>query len=453
MTRGSLRLRLLVAWAILIGLTLLFAAISLRTLYERGITRRTVSDLTFDIQELKERLRIGKNDKIWLRHFPTDPQFHIPFGGRYWQIFSGTDPVLSSRSLQGTVFRPNFDLKRAHGIVKRDLDGPRQQKILALMRAVNVPDGARGTRMFVIVAGVNKTEIEEDTDEFTYDILQGLVGIALLLMLAGWVHVSIGLSPLGKLKTVLAQVRAGKQKRIKDRFPDEVMPLIDETNSLLDEQDAAIEEARLRAGNLAHGLKTPLAILAAESRSLRKSGAGKSADQIDTQVEILRRHVERELALVKARGQSRTLRNRLNACNALRELCDALQQLPESDTLHWRLDLPEAAYVDVDRIDFNNIMGNLLDNARKWAKSKLSVQVREVPGSLMVIVEDDGPGIPANQIVRLLKPGERDAPDVAGTGLGLAIVKDLVDIYKGRLGFSNSSLGGARIEVLLPVRA
>jgi len=451
--RGSLRLRLLVAWALLIALTLIFSAASLRTLYERGITRRSISDLTFDIDELKERLRITKSGKVRLHRFPTDPQFHIPFGGRYWQIFSKTAPVLSSRSLQGY----RFDIPPAKmpgvGSVRLDLMGPRQQNILALKRVVQIEGAKNITRKFTLVAGIDKIEIKEDTDEFTTDITHGLIGIALLLMLAGWMHVSVGLSPLSKLKSVLAAVRAGTKNRIDEKFPDEVVPLIKETNSLLDEQDTALDAARLRAGNLAHGLKTPLSILAAESRSLRKLGAINSANQIDVQVENLRRHVERELALFKARGISKMRPNRLDACDALRSLCGALQKLPESEVLSWQMDLPDTAFVDVDRIDFNNIMGNLLDNARKWANATLTVQLQQFSDNLVIIVEDDGKGIPDDQIARLLKPSERGAPDVAGTGLGLAIVKDLVDVYKGDLGFSTSELGGARVWVRLPVGA
>ncbi len=451
MTLGSLRWRLLAAWAIVIAITLVLSGYSLRTLYERGITRSTLSDLTFDIKELKDRLRISKTGEVDLRSFPTDPQFHFPNGGRYWQIFSGARPVLSSFSLRRNVFHLVNNPEPDDGLVEMELEGPMNQNILALARAVRVKVDDNKIQSFVIVAGLDKREIQEDTDEFTDDIIQGSIGIALLFMFAGWVQVTIGLAPLLKLKSVLAEVRAGHKSRIDEKFPVEVLPLIRETNLLLDEQDAALEAARLRAGNLAHGFITPLAILATESRSLHTSGAPGSAKRIDEQIENLRLHVELELALYKARGISSVRPNRLNACEELRTICHALQKLPESQNLSWQLALPVTAYVDVDRIDFNNIMGNLLDNARKWAVANLAVSIKQLTSSLKIVVEDDGPGLPKDQVDRLLKPGERAAPNVAGTGLGLAIVKDLVEVYGGSLGFATSGLGGAMVWVELPV--
>jgi signal transduction histidine kinase len=230
------------------------------------------------------------------------------------------------------------------------------------------------------------------------------------------------------------------------------MPLVAETNALLAAQDDAIDVARTRASNLAHGLKTPLAVMATHSRRLRRSGDTDLAGDIDKQLEMMRRHVERELARTRERSTGSARYRRIDAATVINEVANALQQLPKSETIDWEIAVAPALMLAVERADFVDIIGNLLDNAQKWANHRIEINGRAIDGMAVFSVEDDGAGVPEDQFQRILQRGERADTSVPGTGLGLAIVNDLVILYGGRLELARSRLGGLNASVAIPLK-
>ncbi len=451
MTYGSLRLRLLIAWAIFIAVTLQVAGVGLRVLFERSITRRTQNELEADLRQLRRGMNVSPGGDIKMAREPTDPQFDIVFGGRYWQIDEGGKTLLRSRSLGGSILPVPAQLPSGDGPETLKIIGPEDQKLFAVVRNHPLSAQEPGTqRILKIVTAVDAAEIDEDTNKFTADLFSSLTGLALLLLLGAFAHVTIGLRPLEELRAKVAGVRTGKANLVDGSYPDEVMPLVDETNALLLAQEKELQSARARAGDLAHGLNTPLAIMAAKARTLRRVGQVDIADEIDRQIESMRRHVDRELARARARGARRAGQAPIDVGVLLRDLVNAIGSLARGDELQWSIDAAPDLEIPVDADDFNNMMGNLLENAQKWGRSVVQVSARRTAAGVEIDIDDDGPGVPGDMIDRVILRGERADTSVSGSGLGLAIVNDLVELYRGSLKLSRSSLGGLKAQLFLP---
>ncbi|MGL4397326.1 MAG: sensor histidine kinase, partial [Hyphomicrobium sp.] len=246
----SLRLRLLIVWAIFIALTLQVAGIGLRILFERSISRRTQTELEADLRQLRRGMEIVDGE-ITIAREPTDPQFDIVYGGRYWQIDEAGKTILRSRSLEAASLKVPDPTKVAVPDTTW-LVGPQRERLFAVVRAHKVDATEQSPeRDLIIATALDAAEIGEDTDKFSSELFKSLSVLALLLMLGAWAHVTVGLKPLKSLSEKLAAVRAGRTPRLDGKFPDEVMPLVAETNDLLAAQESALQKARARAGDLA----------------------------------------------------------------------------------------------------------------------------------------------------------------------------------------------------------
>ena len=450
MNPASLRFRLLLAWAIFIALLLQVAGLGLRVLYERGITRRTQSELAADLRQIKRGMAIAPDGTVSIVRQPTDPQFEIELGGRYWQVTEDGRVLARSHSLQNTVLAfPKAVAGNPNG--QSWLLGPKQEHLFAVVEDMAVKPAAGGTdRKLTITTAVDASEIREDTDKFSSELFTSLLALSGLLFTGAWIHVAIGLRPLQRLRDSVGAVRKGETRLIEGSFPEEVMPLISETNELLEAQRSALKVARERAADLAHGLKTPLAVMAAKSRQIRSNGESAIADDVDGQIEVMRRHVERELARARARGADPSSYVQVNVAPLVDELVSAIQGLPRGQTLDWDCTIPQRLPAAVDADDFNNMIGNLLENAEKWARSRIAIVAARTPSGVSIVIDDDGPGIAEADMARVLRRGERADTSVSGSGLGLAIVSDLVEAYKGRLDLSRSGFGGLKAALFLP---
>ena len=452
MTTRSLRFRLIIAWAVFIILSLQVMGVGLRLMFERAITRRTMAELEADVRQLVKGTEIGPDGKLIVRREPTDPQFDIVKGGRYWQVQTSDGQIARSRSLQD--FTLHVSAPPGSGEASQTwLIGPAHEALYAAMRRVTkqvTPSGAAAIDV-VHLAAVDAAEIGEETNKFASDLFFSIAGLTLLFIAGAWAHVMVGLRPLERLRSSVAAVRTGEARHVDGEFPDEITPLVAETNALLDAQQTAVQKARTRASDLAHGLKTPLAVIGAKSRQLRREGQEGIAVELDRQVDSMRRHVERELARARARGASAASLARIDVTELLDAIVAAVRSLPRGERLDWQLDWPIPLDVRVDPDDFNNMIGNLVDNAHKWASDVVRISARQIGDRVSILVEDNGPGVAESDIQRVLRRGERADMSVQGSGLGLAIVSDLVELYGGELALSRSALGGLAADLRLPV--
>lgn len=275
-----------------------------------------------------------------------------------------------------------------------------------------------------------------------------IVGVA--LMVSGVLGLRWGLLPFRLLRDRLMALRTGQDCRIEGIYPAEVQPLIDDLNVLLDDREKAVKRAVATAGDLAHGLKTPLALLAQEADRLGAGGNAEVAESISQQVDRMTRQVNYHLARARAAasGASGTAKCPVAVCAGA--LVRTLLKLYEGRALQISSSLEPDISARVQREDLDEMLGNLLDNACKWAASRIVLQASRTVDGVVVTLDDDGPGLPFGQRTVVLERGVRLDEAAPGSGLGLAIVRDLAELYGGSIALEDSPLGGLRARLLLP---
>ncbi len=273
--------------------------------------------------------------------------------------------------------------------------------------------------------------------------------IALLVMSAGAMIVSSALAPFRRLRSRLIEVRDGHSQTIKGSYPNEIQPLIDDLNGLLEQRERAVRKAQAKAGDLAHGLKTPLAIMAQEAERAQREGQAQSADILLQQIERMRRQIDYHLAQARASAGT-TNAARSSVLDHANGLVRTLNRLYADRGLSFHIDASEEHLVRVQPEDLDELLGNLLDNACKWAQRQVRLSSRLENNQILISIEDDSAGISPSLRERVLQRGIRIDETTPGSGLGLAIVRELVELYGGSISLGDSAMGGLQVNVLLP---
>lgn len=271
-----------------------------------------------------------------------------------------------------------------------------------------------------------------------------------LAMLFGFLEIRRGLSPITEVRDRLAAVHQGVDARVGGRYPSEVQPLVDEINALLEERERRVARALASTGDLAHGLKTPLAVLAHEAQQVRAAGVEAPAATIDQQVDRMRRQIDVHLAHARSGAGSASLAARASIAASAEGLVRTLQRLHADRGLRFAIEVPGAHTFRGQREDLDEMLGNLLDNACKWARTTVTLTSSKEGDGVVIMVDDDGPGIEASMRDAVLQRGIRADEAAPGSGLGLAIVRDLVEIYGGSILLETSPMEGTRARLKLP---
>ncbi len=448
MNSGSLRLRLLAASAVSILLALFLSGLALIKLFETQVQARVERELGNHLLQLAGALETAADGKLYLARQLADPRFQQPLSGLYWQIAWDEQEPLRSRSLWDEslpVPPPGGD--GASRTLR--IQGPDATPLIALERVVSVlkQDKAYDVRL---VVGTDASEVSEPVASFTRWLMVSLSALAAFLAVAAWAQVKVGLRPLEALRAGLGQIRQGELTRLTGSYPVEIAPLVEEFNGVLDVQEKSLARARARAADLAHGLKTPLTVLSAVARELRSKGRSKAARDISEQAETMHVVIERELSrarLGQGRGAARVI-----LAPEVKRLAASLRRLPPGEKLKWEVAIPAGVAVRIEKVDLVELLGNILDNARKWARGMVRISASESAGGLSLAVEDDGPGVDAADAARIMERGFSLDTNAQGTGLGLAIVKDIAELYRLPLEFARSPLGGLAVKITFPAR-
>jgi signal transduction histidine kinase len=274
-----------------------------------------------------------------------------------------------------------------------------------------------------------------------------LCALALGCMVLGIVQVERGMASLKRLRSRLALVRQGQNARITGKYPSEVQPLVDELNALLEHRDRAVSRAQARAGDLAHGLKTPLAILSQEAGRAKGS---ELADSVERQVDRMRRQIDYHLAQARAAASGAGSGARCGVAASVEPLIRTVSALYAERHLAFSVLVDARHEVRVEREDLDEMLGNLLDNACKWAASRVTVRSTLSSSTIDISVEDDGPGIESAMREAVLRRGVRADEAAPGSGLGLAIVRDLAELHEGRIALDAAPGGGLSARLTLP---
>jgi signal transduction histidine kinase len=274
--------------------------------------------------------------------------------------------------------------------------------------------------------------------------------IAVVAMGAGIVAVQRGMSPIRSLRARLAAVRDGREKRIDGKYPNEVQPLVEDLNALLEHREELVRRAVAKAGDLAHGLKTPLAILEQEAEALEKAGDSERARAIRAPLDRMRRQVEYQLAHARAAASGAAPGATCSVAICVEGLVRALRRLHADRGVSIASPIPPDHGFRGETEDLHEMLGNLLDNACKWSNGKVTIRSERTADRLVILVDDDGPGLDPSLRDRVLQRGVRADEAAPGTGLGLAIVRELADLYGGSISLESSPLGGLRARLDLP---
>jgi signal transduction histidine kinase len=438
-TQNSIRLRLLLAAGLMILLALAASALSIMLIFQRHLEKRVELELDKHFTQLIANIGEEADGSLSLSQQLADPRFELPLSGLYWQIDLKGEPVAKSRSLWDQrliVPTPPTEIEQDH---IHELPGPDGKTLYALERAVYLKQ--RGNeQLYVVTVGLGRDEISGTVLSMTRDIVPALLILGAVLLLATWLQVTLGLRPLTTVMKAIHGIRAGTENRMRDDVPDEVQPLVSELNALLAANDERNRQARQRAADLAHGLRTPLTILGSVSRTVEENGLPNEAQKIRIQTEHMRQQVERELA--KALSSTEETPLWLPVEENMRRLVNVVA-MDGPASFKWDIDLPRGLEVKMTRNDFNEIFGNLLENAQKWGDAIARVKSDE----RCISVEDNGPGVSPENLGRLTERGYSTREGTAPGGLGLAIVQQLADKNNIVLSFSASEIGGLAAQL------
>ena len=292
--------------------------------------------------------------------------------------------------------------------------------------------------------------IHGQTRYMTNSGLKTAMVLSILLIMAGAWQFRAGLLPFNRLRQQLLSLRDGSRLRIEGTYPAEVQPLVNDLNSLLEHRERIVTRALAKAGDLAHGLKTPLAVLHQEADRAEAARQFETASTISAQVERMRRQIDYHLAQARATAPGNAPSAPCPLLPSVQGLTRTLLRIYNDRGVAIDLDVSPDHSIRGQREDLEEMLGNLLDNACKWARSRVKVQSIQENGGVLITVDDDGPGLPSSMRNQVLQRGMRADESAPGSGLGLAIVRDLAELYNGTIALGDSPMGGLRASLRLP---
>ncbi len=444
MNRYSLRLRLLIGAAVAVFLALLIAWQAMSLLFERHIERRTRADLEREALQLVANISAAQGPDHVVQG-PTDARFEKPGSGLYWQVQIG-ERAFRSRSLWDQSLDNPSDAPEASWRFHRK-PGRFEREIYAVERRVRADASLPAA---IIQVAQDAAPLHEAREEFGRELALFLTLLWLVLAAAAWLQVSLGLRPLGGLQAAVLQLKRRPGERLDGRYPSEIGPLVDAINELAEARESDVRRARQRAADLAHGLKTPLAALQAQSRLLG-AGGSMSTDGLDTAIASASAAVETELARARAAASRHAT---YSALSAPAEIGRGLIAVLERTEKGMRIDIANEVDPDfripVDSETLTEILGALLENAVKFARREVRLRGGIEGERAMVGIDDDGPGLSVEAAERALARGVRLDERSAGHGLGLAIAGDLIEATGGEIDFGRAEAGGLAVAISWP---
>jgi signal transduction histidine kinase len=452
---ASLSRRLLTAAGGFIAVALIIATVLIGFVLHRFIQGQIDQRLDTQIVFLSSMLRVDGGGRITLAGNADGPPFERARRGWYWQV-TGPNNTLRSTSLDGADL-DNFVAKdrveRPPPPPKKDRDerkdrpwpadgiGPEDEHLHYRITSVKV--GAIDVR---VVASSPRGAVLGPLREAVTTLGISLALLGLTLVLAMLLQVRLGLRPLERLREALTDIRAGRSERVPSRQPQEIRPMVDELNALLDQNAVNLERARRHVANLAHGLKTPLATLAVAT------SADSPRDPIMLQglVTQMERRIRHHLGRARMAALTGPARAQTQIAPRLQDLGDVLGKIHADRSIAFSKEMPTNLTVACEPQDFDEMAGNLLDNAFMWARSSVVVSASNNNAMVHILFDDDGPGLARAQREEVLRPGNRLDESSPGFGFGLSIVSELAELYGGSIALGEAPLGGLRVILELP---
>ena len=451
MRANSLAVRLFVsatAWAVIILVT---TGVVLSSLYRQTVERAFDRRLGVYLRTIVADIAAPEEPGGKFPQSLGEPLFELPLSGWYWQVTRldpGKHDARSSRSLwdgglphledRGVPANPD-------GSREGYVPGPEDQRLRLVERNIDLGDEGH---YLVAVAG-DAAEITEETRGFDQALVITFSILAMVLLITTMFQVRFGLAPLKRITGSLAAIRAGTAERLAEDFPDEIAPLARETNALIEANKEIVERARTHVGNLAHALKTPISVMVNEAAT---RGGDSFAEKVREQANIMRDQVARHLERARLAARLTVVSSITDVAPVVTALARTMEKIHHDRGIAIEVDADADARFRGERPDLEEMIGNLVDNACKWATSRVAVEVvREKSGQVLrIAVDDDGRGLSRSEREQVSHRGQRLDESKPGSGLGLSIVVELAHLYGGKLELGAAPIGGLRAELTLP---
>lgn len=453
MRANSLAFRLFLSATVWTVVILFVTGLLLSSFYRQSTERAFDRRLTVYLKTLVADVASPEEGADKFPQSLGEPLFELPLSGWYWQVIRLSTPkpdVKASRSLWDGGL-PHLEDRNiaatADGTRRAYVLGPEDQRLRLLERTIDLGDEGR---YLVAVAG-DASEIDEEIWAFDRALAVTFGALALVLLLTTLFQVRFGLAPLKRISESLIAIRSGKSERLAGKFPVEIAPLARETNALIEANKEIVERARTHVGNLAHALKTPLSVMINEAAT---RGDDPLAAKVREQVEIMRDQVTRHLERARMAARITVVGTMTDVQPVVTALARTMEKLHRDRQVAIDLQGLTPVRFRGERQDLEEMVGNLVDNACKWARARVAVEVATSPppdsSAFSIVVDDDGPGLSPAERDQVARRGQRLDESKPGSGLGLSIVTELAALYGGKLTLGASPIGGLRAELILP---
>lgn len=431
--RLSIKSRLVLAAVVWLTAMILAAGVTIPTQVYNYMVDDTRSQLSVFMDEIAAQLEIDKTGHLSLAAQLSDPRFNRPYSGLYWSASTKTH-LERSRSL--------WDKRIEYKELDKDAYGARDEKLITLEKVLYLPDYNGPIH---VVVGIDEAPIKN-----TLQTLIGQLWLILGLLFAGvltviLVQIAWSLSPLTKLQKELAELKSGNKTSLEETYPKEISPLISDLNALLFHYQELLERARNHAGNLSHALKTPLSVLKNEVRTLDTT----VQSRLDEPLNQIQSHIDYHLGRARMAGSMNILSVKANPAQRVDAISMAFDKVYGQRDITLVNELDSELNVAVEKSDLDEMLGNLLENSYKWANQMIRVHSTQDKENIRLIIEDDGPGIPQEQLERVTQRGFRLDEETPGSGLGLNIVSEMAHSYRGQLDLEASKMGGLKATLIL----
>jgi signal transduction histidine kinase len=452
-TTRSIATRLFLTAAALSAVVLLVASLFFTAYYrqeaEEIFERRLDVYLRAIVADVSESGQEGRTGPGQL----GDPQFELPGSGWYWQITRMDDPaheIKASRSLFANRLPKlsDFNVPAGVGGSRRGYAlGPDGRRLRIVERVIDAGD----TGIYLVQVAASSEEMEEQIERFQVELTVAFAALAIALAVVAAVQVRFGLRPLRQLQQELATIRSGESERIGGVYPSEIAPLADELNLLISANRDILERARTQVGNLAHALKTPLSVIVNEADAAPSS----LAEKVSEQARVMRDQISFYLDRARAAARGGALGAATPIAPCVEALLRAFSKIYGERGIRFNGEIGRELRFLGEKQDFEEMIGNLLDNAGKWAKSRVDISISvdgagQARSALVILIDDDGPGLAPHLRAQATERGRRLDETKPGSGLGLSIVVDLAAAYGGALELDDSPSGGLRARLRLP---
>lgn len=446
MSGGSIRRRLVLAAAVWIALGVGLAGLVLSAVFHKHLDAQVREELAVHLDELEGLTVVEDGVRPKLTRPLSDPRYDRELSGYYWEIVKGAEIISRSASLSDSSIITPPDTVEDGKLHFHEIAGPTGEVLLA-EKIYRRPDGQL---KFLISA--DKRHIASVMGAFNTTLGTAMAAFGIAMTLAASFLIAHALRPLALLRDDLTRIRRGATKRLGAEHPEEVLPLVQDLNAMIEASSSSLEKARAQAGNIAHGLKTPLAVLTDEAHALERSGNARAAATILEQSLRMQRHIDYQLARARAAGNRAVPGTMTEVRPAVDAVLSAMRRLHAARGIAFEDAVDRALRIACDPRDFNEIIANLIDNACKHAAARVTISGATAArdGHVAIAVEDDGPGLPPEARDVVFNIGERWDSQAQGTGLGLPIARDLAQLYGGSIELQTSALGGVRALLVMP---